>query len=124
MYSRACAPAASTSGRLRPRQVECESAGDEEDRNEEAIADGIEFRVEQRVLVFGIRVHQATPASSRMGMIRRSDVARRMIPTSSGFSTTPAACNTMPVGAFAYGPCELRYGTCLSVALQGRVAPV
>jgi transposase len=41
------------------RQVEREPAGDEEDRDEESIADGIEFRVEQRVLAFGIRVHQA-----------------------------------------------------------------
>jgi hypothetical protein len=38
------------------RQVERKPAGDEEDRDEEAIADGIEFRVEQRMLVFGIRV--------------------------------------------------------------------
>jgi hypothetical protein len=33
----------------------------------------------------------ATPASSRMGMIKPSDVAMRMIATSSGLSTTPAA---------------------------------
>ena len=39
----------------------------------------------------------ARPASSRMGTIKPSDVARRMIPTSSGLSTTSAACSTIPM---------------------------
>jgi hypothetical protein len=33
----------------------------------------------------------ATPASCRMGTIKPTDVASRMIPTSSRFSTMPAA---------------------------------
>src|SRR5215467_1647836 len=39
----------------------------------------------------------ATPASFRIGTIIPSDVAMRMIPMSSGLSTTPAACSTIPM---------------------------
>src|SRR6516162_8729996 len=48
----------------------------------------------------------ATPASFRIGMIIPSDVAMRMIPTSTVLSTTPAACNAplMPKASTALRP--------------------
>jgi hypothetical protein len=77
----------------------------------------------------------AAPASSRMGTIKPSDVARRMIPTSSGLSTRPAACRTIPTARAsstlrpsaspakrARGPRKRVRGRVRRLAILGRLA--
>jgi hypothetical protein len=61
------------------------------EKNRESRTTGVTSPSEAPAIANWPTGRSATPASSRMGVIKPSDVARRMIPMSSGLSTTPAA---------------------------------